>query len=93
MEMKRVYFIDFLKKNFIQKKPRPTRSLASHLSGYKTSKKRRKTPDLDDSPDSVTSQSETSKSDSNRAVISSEPVKDDVTWPCPMVLESSDQSQ
>ncbi|XP_017315713.1 general transcription factor IIIAa isoform X2 [Ictalurus punctatus] len=76
-----------------KQKPRPTRSLASHLSGYKTSKKRRKTPDLDDSPDSVTSQSETSKSDSNRAVISSEPVKDDVTWPCPMVLESSDQSQ
>lgn len=52
--------------SFFQKKPRPTRSLASRLSGYKMAKKSRsETPDLSESP----------------PVISSEPVKNDVTSP------------
>lgn len=50
-----------------QKKPRPTRSLASRLSGYKTPKKRQsEISDLGDYPNSE---------------IKSEPVKDDVTNP------------
>lgn len=50
-----------------QKKPRPTRSLASRLSGYKTPKRRQsEISDLGDCPNSE---------------ISSEPVKDDVTNP------------
>lgn len=55
------FFLSFL----FQKKPRPTRSLASRLSGYKRPKKGQT--------------SEASKSDNDQAVSSPGPVKDDVT--------------
>ncbi|XP_027015231.2 general transcription factor IIIAa [Tachysurus fulvidraco] len=56
-----------------QKKPRPTRSLASRLSGYKVTKKRTsETSDLGGSPDAVTGQSET-------AAVSAGPVNDELT--------------
>ncbi|KAK3509422.1 hypothetical protein QTP70_034182 [Hemibagrus guttatus] len=65
-----------------QKKPRPTRSLASRLSGYKVTKKpRSQTSDLSESPNAVTGQSETSKSDHNQTAISPGPVKDDQSEP------------
>lgn len=65
--------------SLFQKKPRPTRSLASRLSGYSALKKgRSETLDLCEFPNPVTSQSETSKSDLSQGGLSSEPVKDDV---------------